>query len=175
MEQKWAVENGGWDGSCDTWQNFYVSEPDINPFIGITNGTGPFKLDHWTKGEEVVMVRNDDYWQAPAKLERVNIKEVDEWGTRFAMVQAGDADLVEVNLEDTPQADGLVGEVRFFNMETNSYDPAVPLCSIDETKTGVAKFIPCAAGETGTGGALRLLIGRPSIIKTVVIYNFDIK
>ncbi len=23
MEKKWVVENGGWDGSCDTWQNFY--------------------------------------------------------------------------------------------------------------------------------------------------------
>ena len=174
MEQKWAVEMGAWDGSCDTWQNFYVSEPDINPFI-VTNGTGPFKLDHWTKGEEVVMVRNDDYWAEPAKLERVNVKFVDEWGTRFAMVQAGDADITDVNLEDTPQADELVGEVRFFNTDANAYDPAVPLCSIDETKTGVEKYIPCAAGETGTGGPLRLLIGRPSIVKTVIIYNFDIK
>jgi peptide/nickel transport system substrate-binding protein len=174
MEQKWAVEMGAWDGSCDTWQNFYVSEPDINPFT-TTNGTGAFKLDHWTRGEEVVMVRNDDYWREPAKLERVNIKLVDEWGTRFAMVQAGDADIVIVNLEDTPQADGLVGEVRFFNMETNLYDPAVPLCSIDKTKIGVEKFIACAAGEAGTGGPLTLLIGRPSINKTVIIYNFDIK
>jgi ABC-type transport system substrate-binding protein len=175
MEQKWVVENGGWDGSCDTWQNFYVSEPDINPFNGIANGTGAFKLDHWTKGEEVVLVRNDDYWREPAKLERVNIKEVDEWGTRFAMLQAGDADYVEVNREDTPQVDELVGEVRFFNAETNAYDPAVPLCSLDKTKIGIEKFIPCADGEKGTGGPLRLLIGRPSIVQTVVIYNFTIK
>jgi ABC-type transport system substrate-binding protein len=174
MEQKWAVEMGAWDGSCDTWQNFYVSEPDINPFI-VTNGTGAFKLDHWTKGEEVVLVRNEDYWREPAKLERINIKEVDEWGTRFAMVQAGDVDITDVNLEDTPQADKLVGEVRFFNTEANAYDPAVPLCSIDETKIGVEKFIACAAGETGTGGPLRLLIGRPNILQTVIIYNFAIK
>jgi hypothetical protein len=91
------------------------------------------------------------------------------------MVQAGDADHVTVNLEDTPQADKLVGEVRFFNIEKNEYDPAVPLCSIDESKIGVEKFIPCAAGETGTGGALRLLIGRPSINKSAIIYNFTIK
>ena len=32
--------------------------------------------------------------------------------------------IVDVNLEDTPQADALVGEVRFFNSETNAYDPA---------------------------------------------------
>ena len=42
-------------------------EPDINPFTGITNGTGPFKLDHWTQGEEIVLVRNDDYWREPCQ------------------------------------------------------------------------------------------------------------
>jgi ABC-type transport system substrate-binding protein len=175
MDQKWAVEKGAWDGSCDTWQNFYTNEPDINQFNAIENGTGPFKLDHVTPGEEIVMVRNDEYWREPAKLERVNIKNVNEWGTRFAMLQAGDADIVTVNLEDTPQVDKLVGEVRFYNPETNSYDPAKKLCSIDESKTGVAKFIACEGSEAGTGGALRLLIGRPSIVKSVIIYNFTIK
>ncbi|MDD2922347.1 MAG: ABC transporter substrate-binding protein, partial [Anaerolineales bacterium] len=175
MDQKWVGENGGWDGSCDTWQNFYAMEPADDPFTAITNGTGAFKLDHWTVGQEVVLVRNDEYWRTPAALERVNLLNIPEWGTRFAMLQAGDADVVTVNLEDTPQADKLVSEVRFFNTETNSYDPAVPLCSIDSTKTGVAKYIACAAGETGVEGSLRMLIGRPSINKSVIIYNFTIK
>lgn len=175
MDQKWVTENGGWDGSCDTWQNYYAMEPADDPFTAITNGTGPFKLDHWTVGQEVVLTRNDDYWRTPAKLERVNLLNVPEWGTRFAMLQAGDADVVTVNLEDTPQVDKLVGEVRFYNTETNSYDPAKPLCSIDDSKSGVAKFIACDAGQTGTGGALRLLIGRPSIVQNVIIYNFAIK
>ncbi len=175
MNQKWAVEKGAWDGSCDTWQNFYTNEPDVNQFNSIENGTGPFVLDHITPGEEIVLVRNENYWREPAKLERVNIKNVNEWGTRFAMLQAGDADIVTVNPEDQPQADKLVGEVRFFNTETNSYDPAKKLCSIDEAQTGVAKFIACEGSEAGTGGALRLLIGRPSIVKSVIIYNFTIK
>lgn len=175
MDQKWVVENKGWDGSCDTWQNFYAMEPADDPFTGITNGTGPFKLDHWTKGEEVSIVRNDEYWRDPAKLERVNFKNVPEWGTRFAMAQAGDADIVVVNLEDTPQADKLVGEFRVFDMEKNEYAPAQPLCSIDDKKSGVEKYVACKEGETGPGGALRMLIGRPNIIKGVIIFNFAIK
>jgi peptide/nickel transport system substrate-binding protein len=175
MDQKWVVENGGWDGSCDTWQNYYAMDPAEDPFTAITNGTGPFKLDHWTVGQEVVLVRNDEYWATPATLERVNLLNVPEWGTRFAMLQAGDADIVTVNLEDTPQADKLVGEFRVFDEAANAYAPAQPLCSIDETKLGVAKYIACAAGETGTGGQLRMLIGRPSIVKNVIIYNFTIK
>ena len=29
-------------------------------------GTGPYKLDHWDLGNELVMTRNDDYWGTPA-------------------------------------------------------------------------------------------------------------
>jgi peptide/nickel transport system substrate-binding protein len=175
MDQKWVAENGGWDGSCDTWQNFYGMQPEEDPFTPIANGTGAFSLDHWTVGQEIVLARFDDYWREPAAFERVNLKNVPEWGTRFAEFQTGDADLVTVNLEDTPQVDKLVGEVRFFDVEKNEYAPAVNLCSIDETKIGVEKFIPCEAGEAGTGGQFRMLIGRPSIVKSVIIYNFDIK
>ena len=58
-------------------------------FTDIVNGTGPFKLETWTKGQEIIMVRNDDYWRTepaweggptgPAKLQRVVIKIVREW------------------------------------------------------------------------------------------------
>jgi ABC-type transport system substrate-binding protein len=175
MDKKWVAENKGWDGSCDTWQNFYGMQPEEDPFTPIANGTGAFKLDHWTKGTEIVLARNDDYWRKPAAMERINLKNVPEWGTRFAEFQTGDADWVTVNLEDTPQSDKLVGEFRAFDIAKNEYGPVQQLCSIDETKTGVAKFIACKEGEKGTGGALRLLIGRPSIVKNVIIYNFKIK
>src|SRR3990172_7664569 len=94
MDKEWVMENGGWDGSCDTWQNYYGVLAENDPFTSIMNGTGPFKLDHWTPGEEVVLVRNDDYWRTepayeggpsgPAALERVVLQNVEEWGTRFA-------------------------------------------------------------------------------------------
>jgi peptide/nickel transport system substrate-binding protein len=52
MDQDWTTANGGWDGSCDTWQNFYAVPSENDPLTTIMNGTGPFKLDHWTQGEE---------------------------------------------------------------------------------------------------------------------------
>jgi ABC-type transport system substrate-binding protein len=175
MDMEWVMENGGWDGSCDTWQNFYAMTAAEDPFTTIMNGTGPFKLDHWTQGQEIVLARNETYWGEPAALERVVTMIVEEWGTRFAMLQAGDADEVDVNRENTPQADALVGEFRVFNIPENTYDPVQPLCSIDSAALGVAKFIACGAGETGTDGPLRLYIGRPQLQMDVVIYNFAIK
>jgi peptide/nickel transport system substrate-binding protein len=42
MDMEWVVENGGWDGSCDTWQNFYAMQSSEDPFTGIaTAGRSP--------------------------------------------------------------------------------------------------------------------------------------
>jgi peptide/nickel transport system substrate-binding protein len=153
MDQDWTVANGGWDGSCDTWQNFYAIPSESNPLTTITNGTGPFKLDHWTQGEEIVLVRNDDYWREPAKLERVVIKSVDEWGTRFAMMQAGDADWVVVPPENRSQMDEMVGERCEFDLAANAYKE----CEV------VDDSLP-----------LRLNIGRPQLASSDLFFTFNI-
>lgn len=151
LDQDWAIANGAWDGDCATWQNYYAATAADDPLTGIINGTGPFMLDHWTPGEEIVLVRNENYWGELPALERVVIMGIDEWGTRFAMLQAGDADVAVVNRADTPQVDPLAGEVCTWNLDTNAYD-----CEI--------------VGD----GALRMRIGRPGLTQDVIIYNFDI-
>jgi peptide/nickel transport system substrate-binding protein len=122
MNPAWVAEQGGWDGSCDTWQDFYAMQPENDPIYDQTNGTGPFILDHWTPGEEIVMVRNDNYWREPAKLERVIIQQVDEWSTRFAMLQAGDADAGAVPVENRSQMDALTGEDCQWNVDAVEYE-----------------------------------------------------
>lgn len=153
LDQDWVVANGGWDGSCDTWQNFYAMQSSEDPLSAIANGTGPFVLDHWTPGEETVLTRNDAYWREPAKLEHVVIRDVPEWGTRFAMLQAGDADTTDVPVENRVQADEMVGERCEFDLAANAYKP----CEVvDESKP------------------LKLTIGRPGLVQDVILYNFDI-
>ncbi len=153
MDKDWTIENGGWDGSCDTWQNFYAVPSESDPLTTIMNGTGPFKLDHWTQGEEIVLARNDDYWREPAKYERVVIKSIDEWGTRFAMLQAGDADFVTVPPENRSQVDEMVGERCEFDLATNQYKE----CEVvDDSKP------------------MRLYIGRPAIASQDLFFTFNI-
>ena len=153
LDKDWTIANGGWDGSCDTWQNYYAEPSESDPFSRIANGTGPFKLDHWKVGEELVMVRNDNYWREPAKLERIVTKYVNEWGTRFAMMQAGDADVVAVPDENRSQMDALVGERCEFDADKNEYKP----CEV------VDNSLP-----------YRLYIGRPGINRTDMFLNFDV-
>jgi peptide/nickel transport system substrate-binding protein len=141
IDKDWAVENGAWDGDCATWQNYYGITSENTPLRDITNGTGPYILDHWTPGEEVVMVANEDYWRTePAweggpvgapRIKRVVVQSVDEWGTRFAMLQAGDADTVTVPPANYSQVDPLVGEwceyVDIGEWSCEEIDPDAPL------------------------------------------------
>jgi|GEM_PF-341379 len=123
QSQAWVGANGGWDGDCASWTPFYswtAEEYNATPLGSSVMGTGPFKFDHWTPGEEIVLTANENYWMSepawegaptgPAALKTVIIKQVDEFSTRLAMVQAGDADNVLVgSTEDWPIVDELVG------------------------------------------------------------------
>jgi peptide/nickel transport system substrate-binding protein len=175
MDKEWVAEKGGWDGSCDTWQKFYGVTAADDPFSTIMNGTGPFKLDHRTAGEEIVLVKNESYWGTAPKLDRVVTKIVEEFGTRFAALQAGDADEIDVDPVDRAQVDPLVGEMRVFDTTANEYKEAVPVCNFDSTKLGVEMFTACEGSDKGKGGALRLYIGRPQLQEDVLLFNFGIK
>ncbi len=123
MDKEWVIEQGSWDGDCATWQNYYAPGAENTPLGAVANGTGPFMLEYWTPGEEYSLVRNDNYWRTEdtpkweggpygvAALERVLVQQVSEWGTRFAALQAGDADYVTVNPDNYPQLDPMAAEI----------------------------------------------------------------
>jgi peptide/nickel transport system substrate-binding protein len=113
VDQEWMVENGDWDGDCGTWAKYADPPAEGTILFNKANGTGPYKLDHWTPGEEIVLVANDNYWRtepmwdggpsgAP-KIKRVLIKNITEWGTRLSMLEAGDADWIYVPPQYRPQ------------------------------------------------------------------------
>jgi peptide/nickel transport system substrate-binding protein len=153
LDKEWTIANGGWDGSCQTWQNYYAESAESNPLSRIANGTGPFKLGQWKIGEELTLVRNEAYWRKPARLARVVTKYVSEWSTRFAMMQAGDADLVAVPASNRSQMDALVGEVCEFDSDANRYKPCVV----------VNDSLP-----------YRLYLGRPALNRTDMFFNFKV-
>ncbi|MBI5202199.1 MAG: ABC transporter substrate-binding protein [Elusimicrobia bacterium] len=95
VSRKWVAEKGGWDGAEATWQKFNNPSKTSSPLHEAVMGTGPFKLERWDRNnKQIVLVRNDRYWRTPAKLKRVVIKAVSEFGTRKLMLQAGDADTI---------------------------------------------------------------------------------
>jgi peptide/nickel transport system substrate-binding protein len=139
QEQSWVAASGGWDGDCGTWQNYYAPSPDEQNEKAIgkgENGTGPYKLKEWGD-QEIILESNEDYWVteplwqggptgAPA-IKTVILKYIDEFSTRFAAFQAGDADgILPGSPENWAQLDTLVGATCDTNGACNIDDAANP-------------------------------------------------
>ena len=153
MDKKWVAAQKGWDGSCDTWQNFYGMISADDPFSAIENGTGPFVLTSLKQGEQYTMDAFPGYFKGPAKLQHIVAKAVGEWGTRFAMMQAGDADIAAVLPGNRSQMDALVGEKCIYNTANSDFDP----CTVtDPTKP------------------FRVYLGLPPIAQDVILFNFKV-
>jgi peptide/nickel transport system substrate-binding protein len=120
LDQEWMVEQGDWDGECSTWVPYHDIAAEDSPIFNIENGTGPFTLDYWNPGQELSGLRWDGYWRTEpmweggpsgvAWYDRVVEQTVDEWGTRFAMLQAGDVDIAYVPKQYLEQVEPLVAE-----------------------------------------------------------------
>lgn len=62
------------------------------------NGTGPFKLAEWKKGERIVLERNASYYLDPPKLNRVNFLLAG--GNAMTMYENNEVDISGVGLND---------------------------------------------------------------------------
>jgi peptide/nickel transport system substrate-binding protein len=163
-EQKWVAANGGWDGDCATWQKFYApNAEEVNKTkLGTgENGSGPYILVSWTPKDSIVYKANDNYWMKDAmwdgapvgapKIKNVVVKEVDEFSTRLAALQAGDADFATVgSAADWPQMDAMVGET----------------C---EVATGA-----CSPSTTTPNNPLRVFDKTHGVARTDAFFNFKI-
>ena len=109
VNKKFCVEHGDWPGTAETWKQYNNPPSGKEPLHSIACGTGPFKLERWEPGVEVVLTRNDNYWREPAKIEKAIIKYIDEWTTRKLMFLAGDADIVYVDRQYVKELEGVEG------------------------------------------------------------------
>jgi peptide/nickel transport system substrate-binding protein len=110
VDKEWTVAQGEWPGTAETWPDYH------DPAVGDTNlyqqanGTGPFKVVSWDRGEKVLtLARFENYWKGPAGVEKLVRKTVPEWTTRKLMLQNGDADIIQADLSYLPQLSGMEG------------------------------------------------------------------
>jgi len=158
VSMPWVIQQGGWDGTPATAEKYHDPTAEADELYKVMNGTGPYKLERWAPNEEVDLVRNDNYWlktplwdggpSGPAKIQRIIIKNVPEWGTRFSMFQAGDADTVTVDQQYITQVDPLVKE------------------TCDYTNNQCTQVNP--------NGTLRLYKGLPEVIAQPIQFNENV-
>jgi peptide/nickel transport system substrate-binding protein len=82
-------------------------------------GTGPFKLESYTPGDKLVLARNDAYWGAKAKLDKVIFKPIADGPARRQALQSGDIqgyDFVDPGDVETLKGDYNVMQRPAFNV-----------------------------------------------------------
>ncbi|MEK4566692.1 glutathione ABC transporter substrate-binding protein [Alkalihalobacillus sp. FSL R5-0424] len=57
-------------------------------------GTGYFAFDSWNSGQSIKLLKNDDYWGEPAKVDSVTFQVIPEGGTRIANLETGASHIV---------------------------------------------------------------------------------
>ncbi|WEG12598.1 glutathione ABC transporter substrate-binding protein GsiB [Pullulanibacillus sp. KACC 23026] len=93
-------------------------------------GTGPYKFAEWVPGDHLKVVKNPDYWQkGKPKLDSITFKPTPEDGSRIAMLQTGEADMIyPVPTEQAKSVNGKNGIsvvakpsiiVRYLSMNVN--------------------------------------------------------
>lgn len=58
-------------------------------------GTGPYKLQKWDKGNQVILTRNDDYWGDKPAIKTIVIKWASDATARLVQLQSGQADGID--------------------------------------------------------------------------------
>jgi peptide/nickel transport system substrate-binding protein len=119
LDREWVMteikdESGnkkaGWDGSCDTWRQFYDPPNEESELFRATNGTGPYILERWRREEELSLKIYKDYWRERPAYLNVNVKFNREWTTRLLQLQNGDADAVSILARNRDQVYPLVDQ-----------------------------------------------------------------
>jgi peptide/nickel transport system substrate-binding protein len=101
VSKQWCIDHGDWDGTEATWLDYNNPEKVDMTLFQQAMGSGPWKLEYWDPGIEVVFSKNENYWRGAETVpfDNVIIKIVDEWTTRKLDLLNGEADHVYVPRE----------------------------------------------------------------------------
>lgn len=161
LDHEWTVEQGAWDGNCETWAEWYAPAPTESVLATTIMGTGPYILDHWTPGAEYVLLSNDDYWRqasmpmmadGPAgmpAIKKVTVRQEPDDRLRWQALRDGKAETADLSPEAQLLAQQLLGEI----------------CN---GSTG-----QCRAGE-GESGPLRLYTDLTLPSRHALFFNFNV-
>ena len=84
--------------------DYLIAHAPDQSIVDNPNGTGPFKLEEWRRGSEVILTANPDYWGDAPKNERSIMRWSSEPGQKLIELQSGTVDGV-----DNPSVDDLEG------------------------------------------------------------------
>lgn len=83
-------------------------------------GTGPYRLERWDEGQAITLVKNEDYFQGSAQIDKIIFKIVADDSTRALLLEAGELDLAQLSPKDAQLFEDKDG-YTCYSMKTADY------------------------------------------------------
>ena len=126
MNRDWIADNGGWDGSEETWKKFNNFAKEDSYLFDHMNGTGPFKLVRWNiAGKRLQLGANEEYFAGAPKVKSIHMMTVDEPSTVRLMLESGDVDVAEISPKFISQLKGKPGIAVYDDLPRLRTDPVI--------------------------------------------------
>ena len=91
-------------------------------------GTGPFRIESWEAGKEIVLVKNEDYYRGAPKIDRFVVKIMADDAAEAKALADGTADLARLSPRVAAPFEGKDG-YRFYAMKTANYGSILINCA----------------------------------------------
>jgi peptide/nickel transport system substrate-binding protein len=101
------------DDFSDIMENEYNTAPPVS--------AGPFVFQSWARDDNIVLVRNESYWEGAPHMEGMIYKVIPEPGARLAQLQSGEVDVIGVQPEQIASVDADANLLRY-NFQDDGYD-----------------------------------------------------
>jgi peptide/nickel transport system substrate-binding protein len=126
----WSKPYAGWKtlfgGNYGVLPSHLLKGKDRNALMvdGYTFSGGPWKLQAWNKGENIVLVPNDKYWGDKPKLDKVTFNFLTDSTSEFKSFQDGEVSVIypqpQIDVIDQINQGGLTDAYRVVNSNTGS-------------------------------------------------------
>jgi peptide/nickel transport system substrate-binding protein len=93
-----------------------LTPAQINSSTGLLMGSGPYRMerldrqDEWTPPDDIVLVRNENYWGPRPPIDKIRFKIISDSKARFTSFTNGEADVARPT---TPQFDSVRDDTTF--------------------------------------------------------------
>lgn len=108
-------------------------------------GTGPYKFVKWNKAENVVLVRNEDYWGEKAIIKNVIFRFISDNSARVLALSNGEVDMID-GIDATVVGEVTKGGSKLFeaagmNINYMAYNTTTPMFKDQAARVAVSQAI----------------------------------
>jgi peptide/nickel transport system substrate-binding protein len=108
-------------------------------------GTGPYSFVRWDKDQDVVLVRNDNYWGEKAKTKNVIFKFIKDNSARVLALKNHEVDMIDgidaTVVEELKKAGMTVDQPDGMNINYMAYNVTSPIFSNAENRKAISEAV----------------------------------